>query len=796
LDSHLNNLVQHVEARLPQTAPLPKLLEPEGPPESSPVAKTPAAPPEAARTSKAGPQLSDPAPQLTFEKLVENPARLVGQKIGQYIVQEHIGSGGSGMVYRAAHAALGQTVCIKVFYPLTIEGTDAFRNIARGVRGLAAMNHPHVIKVFDLEQIRLPDAFSLYLVMEFVRGQALDQWSRSIPDSVDAFALRMQMALDVTNTLAAAHSCKYIDEVGFEQVGVLHGDIKPANIIVRENNSPVLLDFMMLDVQRLLDARFKSRQVWHETSQTGAFGTPGFMAPEQERDGIVTVRTDVYGLGITLCHLFFPHSDEPTFTLTGALDERALALRELLLPMLATPDMRPKDMDEVARGLTSIIENQKTQEKAAEDVRTGKSQEPEPRITAQLEPPGGMNLMERGDEAEPIASPADNPPPPQVSPQVSTQLPTSQPARPVEKINQNGETVRQPAASDAVEGKRPPPRQSVPVLGSREVPRARAAKAAALPVKEPAPRVIEPAVKGSTLITFVFAFGGGVILLIASLLFQWLCSHTRLGLYFYFFEPIMTLRDTVFGILCGITISEWSRPKRWSVSEPHRIRAFLVHGSTVALLAGSMTIPLTLFDAYNLDPDSYLLYGGRNRFLAAAGWFYSRATGTLLLAFIGFIVGLVICGLRLRREEKGSTTQPARRPSARRTLTFSIVGAFILLVMNHGVGGVDHWWLLTLRDTVFGALLGITISEWQPSALWSIRPGERGKAFIAHIATGAAIGMVLTGAILSSISDFYRQYFPFYVARPVKLGVYGAVIGACVFAVRLIRRSIGDPNLI
>jgi hypothetical protein len=293
------------------------------------------------------------------------------------------------------------------------------------------------------------------------------------------------------------------------------------------------------------------------------------------------------------------------------------------------------------------------------------------------------------------------------------------------------------------------------------------------------------------LITFVFAVGGGVILLIASLLFQWLCSHTRLGLYFYFFEPIMTFRDTVFGILCGITISEWFRPKRWSVSEPHRIRAFLVHGATVALLAGSMTIPLTLFDAYNLAPDSYLLYGGRNRFLAAAGWFYSRAAGTLLLAFIGFIVGLVICGLRLRREEKGSTTQPARRSSARRTLTFSLVGAFILFIMNHGAGGVDHWWLLTLRDTVFGALLGVTISEWQPSALWSIRPGERGKAFIAHIATGAAIGMVQTGAILSSTSDFYRLHFPFYVARPLKLGVYGAFIGACIFAVRLIRRSIG-----
>lgn len=92
-------------------------------------------------------------PGLTFKELVDSPVSLANRRVGRYVIKELVGAGGSGFVYRALHPALGQDVCVKLFYPFKPEGQDAASIVARGVRGLAAMNHPHIIKVFDLEHL-------------------------------------------------------------------------------------------------------------------------------------------------------------------------------------------------------------------------------------------------------------------------------------------------------------------------------------------------------------------------------------------------------------------------------------------------------------------------------------------------------------------------------------------------------------------------------------------------------------------------------------------------------------------
>ena len=296
---------------------------------------------------------------LTFKKLIDDPGSFVGRKVQRYIIKQLIGSGGSGFVYRALHPALGIDVCIKIFYPLKQESQQAAAIVARGVRGLAAMNHPNIIKVFDFERFALADASSFFLVMELVKGQRLDEWSEKLEAS-DAVEARLRMAIAITSALAAAHKCRYVDQLGFEQTGVLHGDLKPGNIMVRDD-SPVILDFMMLDVQRLLDPIVVPSG--HLTGMddeplTASYGTPGFMSPEQDRDGIVTVRSDIFGLGVTFAYLFFPGAPSPVFNAFAENENDGLReVRSLVRSMVAEdPNDRPQNMGEVAGRLMVCAE--------------------------------------------------------------------------------------------------------------------------------------------------------------------------------------------------------------------------------------------------------------------------------------------------------------------------------------------------------------------------------------------------------------------------------------------------------
>jgi serine/threonine-protein kinase len=196
------------------------------------------------------------------------------------------------------------------------------------------------------------------MAMEYVRGQSLDRWSRSISNASDPLKRRLLVAVQLADALNGAHETVYTDELGFEVRGVLHGDMKPANVLVSATEQAKLLDFLLVDIQRLLDPRvvppeYTARR--REFPSTAAFGTPGFMAPEQEASGLITVRTDIFGLGVTLCYLFEPKGDH--WSWRGALHDKALPdrLRDLLRAMI-DPDVgeRPQNMRVVLAELQAV----------------------------------------------------------------------------------------------------------------------------------------------------------------------------------------------------------------------------------------------------------------------------------------------------------------------------------------------------------------------------------------------------------------------------------------------------------
>lgn len=302
----------------------------------------PAKRPAAARPADAPHTLRIP---LSSGDMERHPQKLEGLRIGPYVVRRVIGSGGSGVALAATHAALARDVCVKVSFPFGEETQTLMGAVRRGMRGLVQLDHRNVAKVFDFDELELDDGSSFFIALEYIDGVPLDEWARRLENSAtpDDYAARaMSVIRQITEGLVAAHACRYADDAGFQITGVMHGDIKPSNIIVRSNDVPVLLDFMLVDVQRHLRGGAPPRPV-EGIPSTAAFGTPGFMAPEQEEKGIVTPATDIYGFGMTLLCAFQD---------VVLADTR---LKALVMKMIASePSTRPGSMQAIADALGAI----------------------------------------------------------------------------------------------------------------------------------------------------------------------------------------------------------------------------------------------------------------------------------------------------------------------------------------------------------------------------------------------------------------------------------------------------------
>lgn len=310
---------------------------------------------EAVGSLLAGVAEGDPSTSAPEQPALTAPEQpdFVGQRLGPYLLGAPIGAGGSGWVYRARDERLGRDACVKVFYPFQDAFPGVATTVARAARAVAGLSHPNIVRIFDLGRCARGRQTYFYLAMEYVAGVPLERWSGP-PGNPERLRDFLRVGLALADALRTAHAVRSVDELGVERVGVLHGDLKPANVLVRPDGTPVLLDFMLVDVQRLLRRESVPRDSERDAAPiTAAFGTPGFMAPEQAEQGIVTVRADVYGLGMTLASLL-----DPAVAQAGApwqavrRGQLPPSLTELLAAMLhPDPERRPRDMAEVAERL-------------------------------------------------------------------------------------------------------------------------------------------------------------------------------------------------------------------------------------------------------------------------------------------------------------------------------------------------------------------------------------------------------------------------------------------------------------
>lgn len=194
----------------------------------------------------------------------------------QLVIEEMIGQGGMGRVYRAQQPHLNRTVALKVLSAERAGDPEWLERFSREARALARLSHPHIVQVYDFGETPLP-----YLLMEHVEGVNLRQ-------AMQSGGLTTREALAIVPKLCDA--LQYAHEHG-----VLHRDIKPENILIDTEGRVKLADFGL--------AKLRDESVLPFTlTQSGAkLGTLAYMAPEQvEKPAEVDHRADIYSLGVVL----------------------------------------------------------------------------------------------------------------------------------------------------------------------------------------------------------------------------------------------------------------------------------------------------------------------------------------------------------------------------------------------------------------------------------------------------------------------------------------------------------------
>jgi Tol biopolymer transport system component/predicted Ser/Thr protein kinase len=269
----------------------------------------------------AGPEgRDDPAPPAGPPAF----AGLTGRTLGQYRILELVGEGGMGEVYRAEDLKLRRTVAVKVLPPSFVASPERVQRFEREARAASAINHPSIATIYDFGTA---DGVH-FIVMEYVDGQSLSAWL-SRDDLTLAEVLRVLEL--VGDALARAH-----------EAGVVHRDVKPANVIVARDGYPKLLDFGLAKVTGesgpYTEADIRDRL---STRSGVVMGTMAYMSPEQARGQKLDRRSDIFSFGILTYEAV---AGVPPFAGDSGVEAVSKVLRDDPIPLLRERPGIPRDL--------------------------------------------------------------------------------------------------------------------------------------------------------------------------------------------------------------------------------------------------------------------------------------------------------------------------------------------------------------------------------------------------------------------------------------------------------------------
>jgi serine/threonine-protein kinase len=222
--------------------------------------------------------------------------------LAQYKVLELIGRGGMAMVYRGYQPMIDRYVAIKLVRPHFAAAQEFMVRFQREATAIAKLRHSNIVQVFDfgIEEGRY------YMVLEFIDGPTLKQVLHRA--RAEGRRLPLDQVLPITTDVAAALDYAH-------GLGIVHRDVKPANIMLMSSGQAVLTDFGMAKI--LAGGEY--------TASGDALGTPEYMSPEQGLGSEVGTRSDIYSLGVILYEMLLGQrpfdSDSPVAVVLQHIQE-------------------------------------------------------------------------------------------------------------------------------------------------------------------------------------------------------------------------------------------------------------------------------------------------------------------------------------------------------------------------------------------------------------------------------------------------------------------------------------------
>jgi serine/threonine protein kinase len=260
---------------------------------------------------------------------------MIGQKFKHYEIEEPLGKGGMGVVYRARDTRLGRPVALKVLPPELTGNDERKARFRQEAKAAAAVVHPAIAQVYDVDE----GPEGLFIAMELVEGKTVKALIQS--RELDLLGA-IEIAIQVAGGLQKAH-----------EAGIVHRDIKPENVIVTPDGHAKILDF---GLAKLLEPPkegapdgISHMETLAKTQAGFVLGTLRYMSPEQARGQAVDSRSDIFSLGIVLYEMV---TGQLPFSGSNPLDTlHAIAFEETRPITAMRPNLPPSLQRVVTRCL-------------------------------------------------------------------------------------------------------------------------------------------------------------------------------------------------------------------------------------------------------------------------------------------------------------------------------------------------------------------------------------------------------------------------------------------------------------